>query len=206
MADFIEKHNDYKYFSVNQMGEAFFPKATYADYERIPDDIHCELIDGVFYMMASADPEHQGIQVELAGQLRNQLLGKKCRPFTDLDVRLFYEQDKSDITVVRPDILVICDEYKYRGKKNCEGVPDFIIEIMSDSSQKRDFEEKKSEYEKAGVNEYWIVSQGIVHKFLLVNSSYTEYIFDIKQSAIIECSTISGLSLDFQPIIDEFNW
>ena len=203
MADYPE---NYRTLTADKIQDAFFPKATYADYERVPDDIHCELIDGVFYMMASADPEHQGIQVELAGQLRNQLLGKKCRPFTGLDVRLFYKQDKSDATIVRPDILVICDESKYRGKRNCEGPPDFIIEIMSDSSQKRDFEEKKAEYGKAGVNEYWIVTQGIIHKFLLAGNAYTEYTFDLKQSAIIECSTHNGLSLDFQPIIEEFNY
>ena len=207
MADFIEKHDDlpnYKYFSVEKMGKAFFPKATYKDYKRIPDDIHCELIDGVFYMMASAKPDHQSIQFELARQLGNQLLGKKCKAFTDLDVRIFHQVDESDTTVIRPDIIVVCDESKYRGKVNCEGPPDFIIEIMSDSSQKRDLEEKKAEYEKAGVKEYWIVAQGIIHKFLLVNNAYTEYTLDLRQSPIVESSTLDGLSLNFQPIVDEF--
>ena len=209
MADFVEKHDDlpnYKYFSVDQMGKAFFPKATYKDYKRIPDDIHCELIDGVFYMLASAKPDHQSIQIGLASQLYNQLQGKKCRAFTDLDVRLFYHIDESDTTVVRPDIIVVCDESKYRGKVNCEGPPDFIIEIMSDSSEKRDFEEKKAEYEKAGVKEYWIVAQGAIHKFLLVDNAYTEYALDLKQSPIVESSALDGLSLNFQPIIDEFDW
>ena len=109
---------------------------------------------------------------------------------------------KHDAIVVRPDIIVVCDETKYRGKVNCEGPPDFIIEIMSDSSEKRDFEEKKAEYEKAGVKEYWIVTQGIIHKSILLDKAYTEYTLDLKQSPIVECSTLEGLSLNYQPIID----
>ena len=209
MADFIEKDDDistYKYFSIDKMGIGFLPKATYKDYKRIPSDVDCELIDGVFYMMASAKPDHQRILSELARQLGNQLLGNKCKAFTNLDVRLFHRIDESDTTTVRPDIIVVCDESKYRGKVNCEGPPDFIIEIMSDSSEKRDFEEKKAEYEKAGVKEYWIVSQGIIHKFLLVDNAYTEYKLSLKTSPVIESSTLDGLSLNFQPIIDEFNW
>ena len=209
MIEFIKKDGDlqnYKYFSVDQIGKAFFPKATYKDYKRIPDNIHCELIDGVFYMMASAKPDHQLIQIGLASQLYNQLQGKKCRAFTDLDVRLFYQTDESDTTVVRPDIIVVCDETKYRGKTNCEGAPDFIIEIMSDSTEKRDFEEKKAEYEKAGVREYWIVCQGTVHKFLLDDNVYTEYTFNLKQSPLIESSVLNGLLLDFQPILEESGW
>ena len=209
MADFIEKDDDlpnYKYFSVDRMGKAFFPKATYKDYKNIPDDVHCELIDGVFYMMASATPLHQDIQAELITQLRTQLRGNPCRAFTDLDVRLFYHIDESDTTVVRPDIIVVCDESKYRGKVNCEGPPDFIIEIMSDSTEKRDFEEKKAEYEKAGVKEYWIVVQGKIHQLILLDNAYTEHKLDLKQTPIVQSSTLEGLSLNFQPIIDELDW
>ena len=209
MADFIEKDDDlpnYKYFSVDRMGEVFFPKATYKDYKRIPDDIHCELIDGVFYVMASPDEVHQWISGELFTQLKFQLQGKKCTPYYEFDVRLFYSEDESDVTTVRPDLIVVCDKTKVRGKKSCEGVPDFIIEIMSSSSQKRDFEEKKAEYEKAGVKEYWIVAQAVVHMFLLAGNAYTEHTLNLKQSAIIESSTLDGLSLNFQPVIDEFDW
>ena len=57
---------------------------------------------------------------------------------------------------------------------------------------------------KQGVKEYWIVAPGIVHKFLFVNNAYTEYTLDLKQSPIVESSTLDGLSLNFQPIVDEF--
>ena len=83
-------------------------------------------------------------------------------------MKLFYTEDESDVTVVRPDIIIVCDVTKVLGKKNCEGPPDFILEIMSDSSKKRDFETKKTEYEKAGVKEtitFYLVLPGSKYPF-----------------------------------------
>ena len=179
---------------------------TYKDYKIIPDDIRCELIDGVIYMMASADEMHQWISGELFTQLKNQLLSKKCTPYSEFDVRLFYMQDESDVTVVRPDIIVVCDETKVIGRKYCEGPPDFIIEIMSDSSRKRDFENKKLEYEKADVNEYWIVTKGIVHCFLLSNNEYIESICNLKESSKIKIYSLEGCYLNFSPIAARYGW
>ena len=130
MADFVEKldgQGDYRRITVSNTEKIIFPKMTYKDYKIIPDDIRCELIDGVIYLMASADEMHQWISGELLAQLKNQLQGKKCTPYSEFDVRPFYTLDESDVTVVRPDIIIVCDETKVIGKKNCEGPPDFII-------------------------------------------------------------------------------
>ena len=206
MAAYLEKIEDAENYKVlpYRGDDVILPKMTYRDYKRIPDDIRCELINGVIYMMASPDDMHQWILLELGTQLKIQLKGKKCTPYVEFDVRLFYTPDESDATTVRPDIIVVCDETKVFGKKNCEGPPDFVIEIASDSSQKRDFEYKKLEYEKAGVKEYWIVCKGTLHRFLLSNSVYKESVFLLKESPRIEVSFLEGCSLDFQPIIDRF--
>ena len=209
MADFIEYldvQDCYRRIRISKTEEIIFPKMTYKDYKKIPDDIHCELIDGIFYMMASADEMHQWISGELLVQLKNQLQGKKCTPYSEFDVRLFYTENESDVTVVRPDIIVVCDEAKVIGKKNCEGSPDFIIEIMSDSSKKRDFENKRIEYEKAGVKEYWIVSKGVVHCFLLHNSAYIEHIFNLKDSPRLKITSLEGCYLDFGSIVARYSW
>jgi hypothetical protein len=42
------------------------------------------------------------------------------------DVRLFYEEDESDDTVVQPDISVVCDAKK-RDPEGCRDAPDFIV-------------------------------------------------------------------------------
>jgi len=73
-----------------------------------------------------------------------------------LDVRLFYEKDESDDTVVQPDIIVICDKNKI-GEEGCRGAPDLVIKILSPSNTAIEMERKLKLYQNAGVREYWIV-------------------------------------------------
>ena len=209
MADLLEIPEglgNYRLLTVNNNEKVLTQKMTYKDYKRIPDDIHCELINGVIYMMASPDEMHQWISRNLITQLDNQLQERKCTPYFELDVRLFCTEDDSDVTTVRPDIIVVCDESKVLGKKNCEGPPDLIMEIISESSEKRDLVSKKQEYEKAGVKEYLIVGKGLVYSYLLKNGIYNEHIFKLKESSGIKISTLEGCYLDFQPIIDRYKW
>jgi Uma2 family endonuclease len=71
-------------------------------------------------------------------------------------VRLFYEEDEGDDTVVQPDLSVICDEKK-RGKEGCRGAPDLVAEIVSPSNSALEMERKFDLYRRAGVREYWVV-------------------------------------------------
>ena len=181
---------------------------SYKDYKNWPEDFRLELIDGMVYLMASGDDWHQWLTPELSGQIRNQLSGNKCLLYTEFDVRLFYEQDESDTTVVRPDIIVVCDRNKSLGKKNCQGAPDFIIEVLSASSEGRDFIDKKKAYRKAGVKEYWIVSKEAVHIFILVNGEYQETVVTLHKDLKQPVSCLQDCIIDFQPVVamrDELN-
>ena len=53
--------------------------------------------------------------------------------------------------------MIICDSKHLKGG-GYSGTPKFIAETLSPSTAKRDKSEKKDIYEKAGVEEYWIVS------------------------------------------------
>ena len=64
--------------------------------------------------------------------------------------------NNDDINYVEPDISVICDRSKL-DEKGCHGAPDWIIEIVSQSSKSRDYMTKLFKYRTAGVREYWIV-------------------------------------------------
>ena len=61
------------------------------------------------------------------------------------------------LTIVQPDIMVICDKDKLDGKR-CNGAPDFIIEIVSPSTSRMDYGIKLFKYRSAGVREYWIIN------------------------------------------------
>ena len=58
---------------------------------------------------------------------------------------------------MEPDLSVICDSSKV-DNRGYQGAPDFIIEIVSPSSQRMDYLTKLFKYRTAGVREYWIVN------------------------------------------------
>ncbi|MFP4017404.1 MAG: Uma2 family endonuclease, partial [Halanaerobiales bacterium] len=133
---------------------------TYGDYLNWSDEKRYELIDGQVYIMTPApSPRHQKISVELLRQIAMYLFDKECEVFdAPFDVVLPEPDENSEdaLTVVQPDILIICDKDKI-DKRGCKGAPDFIIEIISPSSGGRDRRDKRDLYEKHGVKEYWLV-------------------------------------------------
>lgn len=87
----------------------------------------------------------------------------------NLDLK--YHPDEND-DYVCPDIMVICDRKHLKGG-TYSGIPKFIVETLSPSTAKRDKTEKKDIYEKAGIEEYWIVSpQGSVEIYYLEGGKY----------------------------------
>jgi Uma2 family endonuclease len=144
------------------MGHALRKSATtftYADYRRWPDDERWELIDGVAYAMAAPSLTHQTVVGELFVQISLFLRGKPCRPFVaPFDVRLprGNEADDDILTVVQPDITVVCDPSKLE-ESGCRGAPDWVIEVLSPSTAAKDQIQKLAAYERAGVPEVWLV-------------------------------------------------
>ena len=133
-----------------------FTYADYKDWELKPGE-RFEVIYGEAYAMSAPNLTHQGILMELSTQFHTFLRGKPCRVYpAPCDVRLYYEEDESDDTVVQPDIIIICEEKK-RGKEGCRGAPDFVVEILSPSNTAIEMQRKFKLYQKAGVREYWVV-------------------------------------------------
>ena len=135
---------------------------TYAHYVTWPDEERWELIDGIPYDMSpSPSRYHQEISMNLGTQISRFLKkkGKTCKVYAaPFDVRLpgGQQTDEETMTVVQPDISVICDPVKL-DDKGCKGTPDFIAEITSPATIKKDMKYKLLLYEKHGVPEYWII-------------------------------------------------
>lgn len=133
---------------------------TFADYLTWDEGDRIEIIDGAAIMMGTPSTTHQWVSGELFGQIYTYLKGKRCRVFAaPFSVRpLEREGDRpQDVrTVVEPDLSVICDPGKI-DEHGCKGAPDLIIEILSPSTARRDRLVKYNLYQRAGVQEYWIV-------------------------------------------------
>jgi Uma2 family endonuclease len=130
---------------------------TYADYLEWDEDARAEIINGNIYMMSPPLTIHQRISMRLSQRIARFLEGKTCEVFAaPFGVRLFPLEDKTDDTVVEPDIVVVCDPSKI-DERGCNGAPDLIIDILSPSNQRRERFLKFDLYLKAKVREYWVV-------------------------------------------------
>ena len=126
----------------------YIPHYTIEDYMRWEED--WELIEGTPVVMSpGAGVLHQKISGAIYTQLSTTL--KKCKNCLSL-----YEIDwiVSDDTVVRPDIIVICDEPEgdYITKS-----PEIVFEIVSRQTAQKDERIKYEIYEKEGVKYYVLV-------------------------------------------------
>ena len=129
---------------------------TIADIEALPEGQRAELIDGRMYMMATPSLNHQDILVWLSVRIFNFIESHKgkCR-VVPAPFGVFIKKD--DRNYFEPDISVICDRDKLN-EKGCNGAPDWIIEIVSPSTERMDYGVKLFKYRSAGVREYWIIN------------------------------------------------
>lgn len=102
-----------------------------------------------------------------------------------------------DKTWVEPDISIVCDKTKITDRE-CKGAPDWIIEIVSPSTRKKDYSTKMLLYSDAGVREYWIVDPA--------KERTTVYMFEEDAAPIIipfHQAIVSGIYKDFQITISD---
>jgi Uma2 family endonuclease len=145
-----------------QLAELDFSKDyTYADYLKWTFEERLELIKGKLFKMSPAPNRvHQKLSGEIFRELSNYLIGKPCEVYAaPFDVRLprRSKDDKDILTVVQPDICVICDPSKL-DDRGCIGAPDIVVEILSPGNNKKELQNKYEIYEESGVKEYWIIS------------------------------------------------
>lgn len=139
----------------NPYGNKMQGEYTVEDYLALPDDKRYELIDGVIYEMSAPSTNHQ----VLGGYLYYQFMScveqhnMTCFPFiAPVDVQL----DKDNKTMVEPDVILCCDPKLNTGKR-LFGAPDFLAEVLSPSTRKKDIFIKLNKYKNAGVREYWMI-------------------------------------------------
>ena len=152
---------------------------TYADYLTWSFQERVELLKGKIFKMSPAPSQiHQRVSFDIGLLLGNHLKNKPCHIFAaPFDVRLVnFKQSSSNnqvITVVQPDICVICNESKL-DDKGCVGSPDLIVEILSSGNSKKEMNIKFDLYEENAVLEYWIVEphQKSILIYTLQNGKY----------------------------------
>ena len=174
---------------------------TYKDVQKLDDDNRYEIINGKLHMLASPTTIHQIISRELSVQISKYFDGKPCEPFyapLDVDIE---NKGKDAVKLLQPDIFVICDKSKI--KEKIHGAPDFVIEILSPGSTKRDTEEKFKTYERYKVKEYWIVdpTKKEIQLYLLRKNKYEDKgMYSFKDQ--IKSNIFFGLEINLKELYD----
>ena len=180
---------------------------TYADYFKWKFEERVELIKGRIYEMSPAPSRlHQEQSSYIFYTFYHFLIGKNCKVYSaPFDVRLprRSKEDKDIITVLQPDICVICDESKLDAR-GCIGAPDIVVEILSPSNNKKELKYKYEVYEEAGVKEYWVVfpTEPALMIYSLTENKYTASRMLIAGDIAIS-AVLPGFSLDLAELFKE---
>ena len=128
---------------------------TVEDYMALPDGDRKELIDGVFYDMATPLFIHQAVAASLFYKIQSFIKENKGDCIAVMAPSAV-QLDCDDKTMVEPDIYIICNRDKIK-RFGVYGAPDFVLEVLSDSTRNKDLKIKSFKYMNAGVREIWYI-------------------------------------------------
>ncbi len=181
-----------------------------------PDQDRWELINGVASDMSPA-PNYArrrklGWQLTLVSSWIKDR-GGPCEAFIApadaLLPRGTEDEDEDEIDcIVQPDLFVVCDPTKV-GPNLPRGAPDFIVEILSPRTSRKDQNEKLRLYERAGRREYWTIDPAghWLRDYLLPGSVYGEgTLLEERgrvESAVLSDRQGSAFSIDVDGLLAE---
>ena len=136
------------------MAQADSLAITVHDYMAMPEGPpYHQLIEGDLVMSPSPNWRHQQISLNIERIIDRYLDGNDIGKLfhAPLDVIL------NEINVYQPDVLFFRHNRALLGEHGIEGAPDFVVEILSESSVRLEKEIKRKVYAKSGVKELWFV-------------------------------------------------
>ncbi len=127
---------------------------TYSDYLLLPEDKRYEILDGDLCRVPAPTTRHQRVGLNLKLALHKYVREKDLGLILDAPCDVVLSPEN----VVQPDILFVGKERNaVIGDANIQGAPDIVVEILSESTRRKDLEVKRKVYAAFGVPEYWIV-------------------------------------------------
>ena len=160
-----------------------------------------ELINGRISLMAgNVTINHQINTGYLFNEIGNYLKGKDCKVLYDFNLHLYREDLGECENVYQPDIMINCDSRRIK-KRAIVGVPEFVAEVVSESTGKNDYSDKCGNYTRYGVKEYWIVD--LLTNQIMVHISGDHVVYKYTFSDEITLRAFPDLSIDFKEILKD---
>lgn len=169
-------------------------------YENVRDDEKAEFVNGEVIYHSPARDKHTVVIYNMIDILRRYARKSKAgvvRGEKSL-VRLLRNDFEPDICFFRKEIAdTFNDDTMFYP------APDFVVEVLSGSTEKRDRGIKFIDYALNGVKEYWLVNykNQFIEQYFLKNNT-----FDLNekvQHGTIRCKVLQDLEIPLKAIFDE---
>lgn len=126
---------------------------SYEDFLTAYDGVHAEWVDGVVVPMTPVSPRHQQVANFLVALFQHFCEAHDAGVVLSAPVQM-----KVGSSGREPDVMVVTAEHRDRiAPRYLDGPADLVVEVISPESRGRDRGDKFSEYERAGVREYWLI-------------------------------------------------
>lgn len=128
------------------------------EYLNLKDDgCRYELIHGVVTRSPSPTAIHQRIVMTLSLLLGPHVSQNKLGEILcDIDVPIMLGPGDEE-TVYRPDLIFVRVDRAAANRRRITEPPALVVEVVSPSTRSLDCITKKQDYERAGIEEYWII-------------------------------------------------
>jgi Uma2 family endonuclease len=161
----------------------------------IPDGQKADLIAGAIYVASPDSRRANELSSFLDALLRMYVCAKKLGG--EVYVARFAFQ-LSEIDAPEPDVAYVRRQRLHlveRGRMN--GGPDVAVEVVTRDSQRRDYIDKRKQYEAAGVAEYWIIdSVKRKTQFLRLGDDGRYEVVRLESKRIFRSRAVAGFWLD----------
>lgn len=142
------------------MSVATSTRITWDDLLKMPEDNRRrEIIDGELIVSPSPLANHQRVLLKLVNVIENFLQANPVGEVFFAPLDTIFEQQQ----VLQPDLLYVSNGRASIVSRWVFGAPDLAVEIISETSRRRDEVRKRELYEQFGVQEYWIVDPEADH-------------------------------------------
>lgn len=170
-------------------------------YNLVHENVKAEFINGQIIFHSPVKGRHWMVSMNLSSAIHQYVKKNKLGRVgvEKVMIRLTRNDYEPDIVFFRNEKAA-----KFTGEQLIFPAPDFIIEILSASTEEIDRGEKLLDYAAHGVEEYWIIDpeKEIVEKYLLHNGYY-QIAEKLLHKGSIASEVIIGFEIDLKQIFEQ---
>jgi Uma2 family endonuclease len=169
-------------------------------YDSVRDGEKAEFINGEVVYHSPAKEKHLAV-IENLGNILSRFVRKSKAGLIRREkalVKLRRNDFEPDICFFRKEISNAFDS-----NTMFFPVPDFVVEVLSSSTEKMDRGVKFVDYALNGVKEYWLVDadKKVVEQYVLESESFV--LAEKVQHATVRCKVLEGLEIPLEAIFNE---